>query len=269
MRVLTVISLILGIFLIPVIGQTEEKNKASLEKVFSLYSIQVMEKYDLEYATITTEMDMQGKIFVKFTGMFTGYDKPAKKLEEILKKYEGSLEYIALSSGGGYTDSIEPFGNVIKRWKLPVVIKYGDFCNSTCAFISLYSPDIKIDGQLAFHTPYHAQLEIIKKLFYLIKVSAGQSIFIAKVLHDNNWNLDLYFRTILFTDPVTFIIFDSEDDLYKYKTKNKKEWANISYYAEDIADAKEEMTIRKHEEIMDFAKNQILDALKGEALSKK
>ena len=262
------ICLILGM-LIPVTGYAEEKKDETLKKAFSLYSIQVYEKYDLEHSTITTEMDMQGRHFVKFTGQFLDFNKSARKLEEVLKENDGKLEYIALSSTGGYTDSIEPFGNVIKRWKLPVLIRYGDFCNSTCAYIALYSPKITIKGQLAFHTPFTSELRIDQKLFHMVKSSAGQSVFMAKVLHDNDWNLDLYFRTVYFTDPYSYIVFFNEKDLYEYKTKNKKEWAELSYYAEDIADAKEEVEVRTHKQVMEFAKNQIFDALKGEALSKK
>lgn len=204
------IILTLAISIALLFGQVRPINEPDV-----VHSIDLVSEFFINPGKFTIELkyDNDGNTYVRYDGDFTYMTDAA--LNAFLEKYNPS--YLELSSDGGNMDKIDLPGYTIQAMQIPVRIKRGESCVSACAFLAMYSPDIQIDGQLAFHAPYWQDIKQDSWLNRVLNITSGGTYEMYYRFKDNNYSLYLYYLIERYSNSYTFITFDSTEELNKYK----------------------------------------------------
>jgi hypothetical protein len=129
--------------------------------------------------------------------------------------------YIELSSPGGLLSEIDIVGRKIKKLSIPVVIRSGDACVSACAYLALYSKDITINGQLAFHMPYFRNFDSEMTLSEVSKSSVTNTMSLVRNMYSNGWTMILFYFISEQTSRNTYIVFLDEIYLDAYRISDE------------------------------------------------
>ena len=198
-----------------------------------------IDSYISDNLTIEVNEDSNGVVYIRLDGMFSE-DLPFA-MTSFITLY--SPKYIELNSDGGYMDTIEPVGSMISSNDIFIRINSGDMCVSACAFLALYSKNIIINGQLAFHIPYSMNYDGRMSLNEIANTSVADTVIQAKTFFNNGWILYFYFLIGILTDRDTYIVFTDSSELNKLRTTDIKSWANdmpeVSFLVMSAASLKE------------------------------
>jgi hypothetical protein len=166
------------------------------------------------------------------------------------------IDYIELYSVGGYIDEIAQPGAVIRKHAIPVRVRTAEVCISSCAYLALYSPDITIHGQLAFHLAYMRQFDMTQTLYEISQSNVTHAILTTRTMSDNKWSLLLYYLISLNSDLTNYVVFDDVDDLNLFRI------TDLSEFVADfrIADGTE---IRNWEEMQSIIEEQYSNIPRG------
>lgn len=171
--------------------------------------------------TISIGNDDQNQKYLRFEG-YVGQNF-SFNMSKFLEQHP-DLEYIEVSSIGGLLDEIDIPGRIIASRSLPIVIKDGDVCLSSCAFMALYSPDITINGQLAFHTPFYEIFDSSLTLHEVNIRAIPPSLKRTRMLHEYNWSLSLYELIVRESDRKKYVVFENAGDLNRFRIENKEDF---------------------------------------------
>lgn len=165
--------------------------------------------------TITVYETPKETVFLRYVGRI-GY-MTSDMLVSMIEKYSDRLDHIQLSSpGGNLRETIDP-GIAIRNHEIPIKIREGDACVSACAYLALYSPDIDINGLLAFHRPYFSQYDITNSIYDISQSTVTMTISLINQFFDNGWKTFLYYTIATESDDRIYVVFDNEDELNKYR----------------------------------------------------
>jgi len=193
---------------------------------------------------LTAEIDSNGDTLVRVEGnvdYLFGY-----MLLSMLDSHKPV--YLELSSMGGRIDEIKMAGDYIAANGIEVRVQKGDYRVSACAFLALYSPNIVIEGQVAFHLPYYEGYAKDTTLATISHESFEISIRQTRMLFDHNWAMFLYYVIYAATpEPNTFIVFTDTESLANFRIDSKEEFTS------HVADPETEYMVINSFQINDIA----------------
>ena len=126
-------------------------------------------------------------------------------------------EYLDIESPGGLMTEAEIISNYLEKTNITVTIKEKSFCISACAFAILNAKVIKLDGEIKFHSPYIPYIPIDVTMYELLKKSDSFSLKLARLMVSAGYPISFAELLNDKTDRNTFIVFDSIENLYKFK----------------------------------------------------
>jgi hypothetical protein len=178
-----------------------------------------------ELFTITVQRTPDGTKFVRVEGTFEymfGYN-----LANILDLHPDA-EYLEMYSTGGNLEEMNEPAKRLASLGIPVVVRSGEYCVSACAYLALASPDIRIEGQLAFHLPYSGGFPLDTTLYEVSQDAVLVTLMMNRFLFEHDWKLILYFLIQSTTDAETYVVFESEEELYKFKFDEPEEFTAVT-----------------------------------------
>lgn len=163
---------------------------------------------------ITVRETPDGVTFLRYEGEFV--ESTSLALATAIQ-ITPEAAFVELNSLGGlfYTD--DPASEEILARGLPVVVKAGEICASACAYTAMASPDIRIDGLLAFHLPYNGAFAKEATLYDISQSSVEMTLLMAKRMFEQGWRLVLYYNIEQNTGLDTWMVFDDSQELNRYR----------------------------------------------------
>lgn len=174
---------------------------------------------------ITVQRTPDGTKFIRFEGD-VGY-MFSYNLSNILDRHPDA-EYLEMYSNGGMLVETNEPAKRIARLGIPVVVRPGEYCVSACAYLALASPDIRLGGQLAFHLPYSGGFSLDTTLYEVSQDAVLVTLMMNRYLFEHDWKLILYFLIQSTTDSETYVVFESEEELYKFKFDDPTEFTAVT-----------------------------------------
>lgn len=168
--------------------------------------------------TITLEKDVEGESLIRFSGRVGMHFDTV--MSTMIRINVDEISYIELSSNGGIMNEIIDAGNLIRKHEIPIVIRSGESCISACAFLSLYSPDIRIKGQLAFHMPYLEEYSRTESLYEISQKNIPITLYMVRTMYRNGWGIILHFLISINTTIETYVVFESTEELNLFRIEN-------------------------------------------------
>lgn len=131
------------------------------------------------------------------------------------------VDTIVFNSSGGEFYAGLKVSEIIREKNLKIIVPYGKFCVSACAFASMASDDITIKGLFGLHRPYNSiGMSGTETLDSYSNTTAVAASMVTLFFVRNGYSVDLLFGLFYRTDRKKFIVFDSQEDLAKYKTND-------------------------------------------------
>ena len=146
-------------------------------------------------------------------------------------------------------------GQYIRDHSLPVRIRYGENCVSACAFLSLYSPSITIDGQMSFHRPYDLGYPTDMSLYEINQLSVERTLRIVHELFDNRWNMFLYILIDQHTDDEMLLTFRSSRELEMFRLEDPADFTETINHINNL------YHIVSPDELIEYSETQINNEL--------
>lgn len=196
---------------------------------------------------ITVERDDDNKKLIRFEGAVTYM--LGQQLVSLIELHS-DLDYIEMHSVGGILAEINGPAVKIAERGIPVVIRPGDTCVSACAFLALYSPDITIEGQLAFHLPYHTGFDRIDTLYDIQQSMVARTVVISREFFKTGWRLILYHLIAEKSDMRNYVVFTNEVDLNLFRFEDPNDFVKPT-------GAPSEFHIRNDSELNQYANQQL------------
>lgn len=163
---------------------------------------------------LTLERNEAGDTLIRVTGdIAQGFDV----IFLAFMKASPDISFIEFNSRGGLISEIQRSGNHIRENKIPIVINAGEVCASTCGYLVLFSPDITINGLIAFHLPYMPAYINSATLYDISQSNIKQTLFTARDMFRNKWILILQYMIAANTGVDEFLVFDTEVELNKFR----------------------------------------------------
>jgi hypothetical protein len=160
--------------------------------------------------TITVQKTPEGKKFVRYEGNYVPLSGAALVAAIQLTP---DLAYLEISSMGGLLGEIERPVMEIERLKLPIVIRAGEVCASACAFMALASPDIRVEGLLAFHLPYNDNWAKETSIYDISQSNVEMTIKMSRQLFNQKWRLILYYTIQQNSGLDNWLVFTDTENL--------------------------------------------------------
>lgn len=194
---------------------------------------------------ITIAEDATGKKFMRYAGAFV----PASggMITTYLSRFP-DIDYVEFNSQGGVLLEINGPGSLLRDMAIPFIVKKGDVCVSACAFLALYSPDIKLDGLLAFHLPYRTTFAREITLYGISQSMVERTLRMSRQMFENDWLLYLYLTVVRESDMKNYVVFDDISELEKYKMTDKSQFM-------DPPKEKANIIIMNAQELLTYARN--------------
>lgn len=200
---------------------------------------------------MTAEETPDGEQIIRVAGEIDhlfGYN-----LSTLLDNFPEVTRIIIVSDGGILEEIYAPAARIQKR-KITVEVEHGSYCISACAFLALYSPNIIIDGQMAFHRPYYTSFDMNMSLYDVSQTATFQTIDMSRNFFDTGWKLILYYVIDFSTSSLTYLVFEDEEELNKYRMTDP------SQFTDEVAS--NEGFIRTSNQIILISAQQLLDNTK-------
>lgn len=198
---------------------------------------------------MTVELDPQGRKLIRLegdVGHLFGYN-----LTNLLQLND-DVEYIELFSTGGKLFEIREPGIYIRERSLPVHVRKGEYCISACAYLALFSQDIKVDGQLAFHMPYAEEFSRELTLYDVSQSTVVTTLLLTHDLFANGWALVFYLAIASVTDINNYMVFESGDELEKFRVNDVNRFIDDDLQMPSwIIRNSEQMSARATEQMLD------------------
>lgn len=181
---------------------------------------------------------------IEFSGEINGGD--FRKLQSLIDAT--GIKVVHFNSPGG--NAIEGFniGTILKRNNMKGVITKGSICMSACAWAFLGTEDKIIDGVLGFHTAYVASPsggpakagEFKETPTATLKGGQFIGATNAAYFFDLGYRFQLQSLIQYTTDPQTYLIFQDETDLDRFKYEKAEDYTYVEklppgYIADRIA----------------------------------
>lgn len=163
---------------------------------------------------ITVKETPDGVTYLRYEGDFV--ESTSLSLASAIK-ITPTAAYLELNSSGGLFYPDDPASAEIRIRGLPVVVKAGEICASACAYTAMASPDIRIDGLLAFHLPYNGAFAKEATLYDISQSSVEMTMLMAKRMFEQGWRLVLYYNIEQNTGLDTWMVFDDSQELDRYR----------------------------------------------------
>lgn len=171
--------------------------------------------------TISVERDPAGDKLIRFNG---GFGPLSGYLFQTYITSNEDIAYIELHSTGGILNEIGLPSILIRDRQIPVHVRPGEYCVSACAFLALYSPEIDIQGQLAFHLPYMTQFNFRHTLEDIQQNNINLTLLMTKEFYENDIILLLYYLISAQTSVDEFIVFTDNNELNKFRVENEDDF---------------------------------------------
>ncbi len=158
---------------------------------------------------ITVQETPEGERFVRYEGDYVPMSGNA--LASALST-NPDIAFLEISSMGGLLAEVDRPVAEITRLGLPVVVRAGEVCASACAFMALASPDIRVEGLLAFHLPYGDGYAKETTLYDISQSSVDMTLKMSRQLFKQQWKLILYHTIQQHSGLDNWVVFmDSEN----------------------------------------------------------
>lgn len=181
---------------------------------------------------LTLERNEAGDTLIRVTGdIARGFDSVFLSF----MKASPDISFIEFNSRGGFINEIQRSGKHIRENKIPIVINAGEVCASTCGYLALFSPNITINGLIAFHLPYLSVYANTATLYDISQSNVRQTLFTARDMFRNGWLLILHYLIASETGLDLFLVFDTEIELNKFRFTDPVDYSksnidDVQYY---------------------------------------
>jgi hypothetical protein len=187
---------------------------------------------------ITFQQTAQGENFLRYEGTYV--ETTGVALATAIR-INPNIAYLEMSSLGGALAEIEEPVTELQERGIPVVVRAGDVCASACAFMALASPDIRIEGLMAFHLPYSEVYLKEDSLYAISQSSVEMTLLMSRQLFLQGWKLTLYYNIQQNSGLDSWVVFDNSDDLDRYRFTDPATFmdtieATPSYYVMSTAE---------------------------------
>jgi hypothetical protein len=198
---------------------------------------------------ITVQETPDGERFVRYEG---DYVRQTGAALATAISTTPDIAYLEVSSFGGLLAEVERPVAEIERLQLPIVIRAGDVCASSCAFMALASPDIRIEGLLAFHLPYGDNYSKETNLYDLSQSSVEMTLKMSRQLFKQKWRLVLYYVIQQNAGLDKWVVFTKTEHLDHFRFDDPSEFADDTGQATQV-------TIMTTEEVLGTLRAQLVD----------
>ena len=152
----------------------------------------------------------------------------AQRLDDVLTA-NPTIKRVGLVSGGGIAVEGFNIANVLSKHDVTAIVPRGYVCLSACAIGFIGAKEYVILGVLGFHNMYISDESMIEidKLTLILRgqwFGVMSTIFFA----NNGFEVELPYLISVFTDPETFVVFTSTEDLLTFFARNEED--DISSY---------------------------------------
>jgi len=199
--------------------------------------------------TVTVNTDDDGNLYLRHDGNIGHLYSYI--MITYLDKYP-DIRYVVLNSIGGQVADSLVVGAEIRERDLPIKVEKGTFCLSSCAFITLYTTDLTIDGQVGFHLPYIPTYTSDDSLYSISQSMTETTLDMTTELFDNGWKLQLYLYIASYSDKDHFVMFDRAEDLNRFRFENAEDFTLADVSVEQGVN----YDLRSNEQIFKFMKLQ-------------
>lgn len=127
---------------------------------------------------------------------------------------------IILDSPGGMMYEASVVASYLRDNDVTVVIEKDTMCVSACAYAAMTAKKLVVDGKLVFHPPFFPMVSTTDSLYSIIHQSNSLTLDLAKWFLDAGYSLSLLKIIYETTDNTEFMVFESADNLYKFKSDN-------------------------------------------------
>jgi len=127
------------------------------------------------------------------------------------------IKWVEFHSPGGVLLEVNPLGIRLREREIPFVIKEGDVCVSACAFLALFSPDIQLNGMLAFHVPYVTAMHSTMTLNEVSQMMNERTMRQTRQMFQNGYLAYLYLNIVRNSDIDKYLVFTDIEELNKYR----------------------------------------------------
>jgi len=173
-----------------------------------------------QYAIMIVE-DQHGRKFLRYQGDFVNHSGTV--ISNYIVNFP-DIEYVEFNSTGGVLLEVHKPGVLLRNREIPFHVREGEVCISACAFLALYSQDIKLDGLLAFHLPYIEEFRREETLYDISQSMVERTLRMTRQFYQNDWMAILYLVIAQKSDLTTYVVFDDVDELMKFKITNKDQF---------------------------------------------
>lgn len=167
-----------------------------------------------------TVLDKDDVMTLRYEGAFTVNTDFI--ISTYVKTYD--IDRIELNSYGGFLTHKSVSGEMVQDQGIKIIIQEGDICLSSCAFFSLYSPDIEINGVLAFHLPYSDVFDKGMTLYDISQHNVDTTLLMQHQYFKTGWKSFLHMHMVWASRNGKYIAFDSADELDKYRFNDFSEF---------------------------------------------
>lgn len=172
---------------------------------------------------ISVMVDEQGEKFMRYDGEFghlTDYN-----IGVFLDQYR-DIKYIVFNSSGGNLIEANSVGKRIRERDIRVWVPRGHMCMSACAYLSLFSKDIDIDGVMGFHLPYSPGYPRDASLYEISQSTVERTLRVSRDFFNNGFKLYLYLKISEHSsaDIDTWLAFTDEAELNKFRFDDPSEF---------------------------------------------
>lgn len=158
--------------------------------------------------------DDDGKRYLRYEGPF--FPASGTAIANYLDSFQ-DIEWVEFHSPGGVLLEVNPPGIRLREREIPFVVKKGDVCVSACAFLALFSPDITLDGMLAFHVPYVQAMPSTMTLNDVAQMMNERTMRQTRQMFQNGYVAYLYLNIVRNSNIEKYLAFTDINELNKYR----------------------------------------------------
>ncbi|PHS02814.1 MAG: hypothetical protein COA78_20450 [Blastopirellula sp.] len=169
--------------------------------------------------TLKLRTDAFGEPFISFYGEVV--DGSSARLAAMMDKSGTST--VSFYSGGGVAREAEMIGRVLSDRKATAIVPRGSFCLSACAEAFLGAQDYYVKGILGYHVSYFLgkpEGENFNSIFKYGQYVGGSTLAYTMA---NGFSVEMYMFIAARTDPNTFFVLTSTEELRDFYVRDDEE----------------------------------------------
>lgn len=127
---------------------------------------------------------------------------------------------IILESSGGLMNEAAILASYLEESGVSVLIEPNTMCISACAYAVMKAKTIDIQGKVVFHPPFFPSVSTTETMYSIIHSSNLLTLELVKWFIDSGYSLSLLKIIYDQTNNDKFMVFDSVEDLLKFKSSD-------------------------------------------------